>query len=43
MAIACITVFKLWLVRGEEIVGSATQYDALWYTLGQSLVLGNAV
>jgi hypothetical protein len=31
LAIACVIVFKLWLVRGEEIVGSATQYDALWY------------
>lgn len=22
---------KLWLVRGEDIIGSATQHDALWY------------
>lgn len=29
-------VFKLWLVRGEEIVGSATQYDALWYVRSAS-------
>ena len=36
LAIACITVFKLWLVRGEEIVGSATQYDALWYVRSAS-------
>jgi hypothetical protein len=31
LAIACVIAFKLWLVWGEEIVGSATQYDALWY------------
>ena len=31
LAIATLVVFKLWLVHGEEIVGSATQYDALWY------------
>ncbi len=30
-AIAILIAFKLWLVHGEEIVGSATQYDALWY------------
>ncbi len=28
--------FKLWLVGGEEIVGSATQYDALWYVRSAS-------
>ncbi len=26
-----LIVFKLWLVSGEDIIGSATQYDALWY------------
>ena len=31
MAIAAVIAFKLWLVHDEEIVGSATQYDALWY------------
>lgn len=31
LAIAALIAFKLWLVHGEEIVGSATQYDALWY------------
>ncbi|MBA3544735.1 MAG: hypothetical protein H0T83_09900 [Chthoniobacterales bacterium] len=31
LALALATAFKLWLVHGEEIVGSATQYDALWY------------
>jgi hypothetical protein len=31
LAIAVSIAFKLWLVHGEEIVGSATQYDALWY------------
>lgn len=30
-AIAILIAFKLWLVHGEEIIGSATQYDALWY------------
>jgi len=30
-AIALVILGKLWLVHGEEIVGSATQYDALWY------------
>ena len=29
-------MFKLWLVSGEEIVGSATQYDALWYVRSAS-------
>jgi hypothetical protein len=36
LAIACVIVFKLWLVRGEDIVGSATQYDALWYVRSAS-------
>jgi hypothetical protein len=31
LAIATLIAFKLWLVHGEEIVGSTTQYDALWY------------
>lgn len=26
-----LVLFKLWLVRTDEIYGSATQYDALWY------------
>lgn len=31
LALATLLVFKLWLVHSETIVGSATQYDALWY------------
>ncbi len=31
LALTALIAFKLWLVHGEEIVGSATQYDALWY------------
>ena len=31
-----VIAFKLWLVRGEEIVGSATQYDSLWYVRSAS-------
>ncbi|MGI8819364.1 MAG: hypothetical protein ACR2ID_00585 [Chthoniobacterales bacterium] len=30
-ALVLLVAGKLWLVRGEEIIGSATQYDALWY------------
>ncbi len=30
-SIAALVVTKLWLVHGEDIVGSATQFDALWY------------
>src|SRR6059058_2969870 len=26
-----LVVFKFWLVHTEEIYGSATEYDALWY------------
>ena len=36
LAIACVIFFKLWLVQGEEIVGSATEYDALWYVRSAS-------
>ena len=36
LAFATLVVFKLWLVHGEEIVGSATQYDALWYVRSAS-------
>lgn len=36
LAIALLSAFKLWLVRGEEIAGSATQYDALWYVRSAS-------
>lgn len=35
-ALATVVLLKLWLVRGEEIVGSATQYDALWYVRSAS-------
>lgn len=35
-AISFVIAFKLWLVHGEEIVGSATQYDALWYVRSAS-------
>jgi len=31
LAVAIVIAFKLWLIHGETIVGSATQYDALWY------------
>ncbi|MGI8890497.1 MAG: hypothetical protein ACR2G0_06895 [Chthoniobacterales bacterium] len=31
LALAIVIGLKLWLVHGEEIAGSATQYDALWY------------
>ena len=31
LALATLVIFKLWLVHGETIAGSATQYDALWY------------
>ncbi|MGI8482063.1 MAG: hypothetical protein ACR2MF_08380 [Chthoniobacterales bacterium] len=30
-AFVAIMLFKLWLVHGEEICGSATRYDALWF------------
>ncbi|MEO8439431.1 MAG: hypothetical protein ABI540_04330 [Spartobacteria bacterium] len=36
LALALIAGLKLWLVHGEEIVGSATQYDALWYVRSAS-------
>ena len=26
-----LAVFKLWLVHTEDIYGSATEYDALWF------------
>lgn len=29
--IVALIALKLWLVHGEEIVGSATQHDALWF------------
>jgi len=30
-SLAALVLFKIWLVQTERIVGSATQYDALWY------------
>lgn len=36
LVIALMIASKLWLVHGEEIVGSATQYDALWYVRSAS-------
>ncbi|MEP6975976.1 MAG: hypothetical protein ABI897_11005 [Spartobacteria bacterium] len=36
LLLALTIAFKLWLVQGEEIVGSATQYDALWYVRSAS-------
>lgn len=30
-AIVALIALKLWLVHGEEITGSATQHDALWF------------
>ncbi len=35
-AVAGVIAFKLWLVHGEEIIASATQYDALWYVRSAS-------
>jgi hypothetical protein len=35
-ALATVIAFKLWLVHDEEIVGSATQFDALWYVRSAS-------
>lgn len=29
--LAFLVLFKLWVVQTEEIYGSATEYDALWY------------
>jgi hypothetical protein len=26
-----LALFKLWVVHTEEIYGSSTEYDALWY------------
>ena len=31
VATGLLIAFKFWLVRGEDIIGSATQYDGLWY------------
>lgn len=31
MGLLVLVVFKFWLVHTEEIYGSATEYDALWY------------
>lgn len=31
LGLLLLVVFKLWLVHTEEIYGSATEYDALWY------------
>lgn len=35
-ALFALVAFKLWLVHEEEIVGSATQFDALWYVRSAS-------
>src|ERR1700731_1831508 len=31
IALGLVVAFKLWLVQTEEIYGSATEFDALWY------------
>jgi hypothetical protein len=31
LGLAALAFFKLWVVHTEEIYGSATEYDALWY------------
>jgi hypothetical protein len=31
LGLLAIALFKLWLVHTEDIYGSATEYDALWY------------
>src|SRR5450759_3251028 len=36
VVIATLIALKLWLVHAEDIIGSATQYDALWYVRSAS-------
>ncbi len=36
VAIAALIALKLWLVQAEDIIGSATQYDALWFVRSAS-------
>ena len=36
VAIATLIALKLWLVQAEDIVGSATQHDALWFVRSAS-------
>ncbi len=36
LGIMALVAFKLWLVHEEDIVGSATQFDALWYVRSAS-------
>ena len=31
LGLVLVTLFKLWLVHTEDIYGSATEYDALWF------------
>src|SRR5205814_7957024 len=31
LGIVALGLFKLWVVHNEEIYGSSTEYDALWY------------
>src|SRR5436853_3073370 len=31
LGLLTLSLFKLWAVHTEEIYGSATEYDALWY------------
>ena len=31
LSLVAFTLFKLWLVHTEEIYGSATEHDALWF------------
>lgn len=36
VVIAALIALKLWIVHAEDIVGSATQFDALWYVRSAS-------
>jgi hypothetical protein len=36
IVITTLIALKLWLVQAEDIIGSATQYDALWYVRSAS-------
>jgi hypothetical protein len=40
IGLCLVVVFKLWLVHTEEIYGSATEFDALWYLNGAPNTVG---
>jgi hypothetical protein len=42
VVIATLIALKLWLVQAEDIIGSATQYDALWFVRSASHWYWNA-